>query len=87
MIVVGILEIWLLGSWLRYLISKGVWSKFLYIIIIIISEVERNSNYNSKLKFQFCAMCSKLFKLFILKEFYFLILESNMRPHHKYSSK
>ena len=91
MIVVGILEIWLLGSWLRYLISKGVWSKFLYIIIIIIiiiiSEVERNLNYNSKLKFRFCAMCSKLFKLFILKEFYFLILESNMRPHHKYSSK
>ena len=26
-------------------------------------------------------------KLFILKEFYFLILESNMGPHHKYSSK
>ena len=29
-------------------------------------------------------MCSKLF---ILKEFYFLILESNVEPHHKYSSK
>ena len=26
-------------------------------------------------------------KLFILKEFYFLILESNMGPHYKYSSK
>ena len=26
-------------------------------------------------------------KLFILKEFYFLILESNVVPHHKYSSK
>ena len=26
-------------------------------------------------------------KLFILKEFYFLILESNMGPHHKFSSK
>ena len=24
-------------------------------------------------------------KLFILKEFYFLILESNVRSHHKYS--
>ena len=44
----------------------------------------RDSNLNSKLEFQFCAMCSKLF---ILKEFYFLILESNMGPHYKYSSK
>ena len=26
-------------------------------------------------------------KLFIPKEFYFLILESNVGPHHKYSSK
>ena len=26
-------------------------------------------------------------KLFILKEFYFLILESNVGPHNKYSSK
>ena len=26
-------------------------------------------------------------KLFILKEFYFLILESNVGPYHKYSSK
>ena len=26
-------------------------------------------------------------KLFILKELYFLILESNVGPHHKYSSK
>ena len=26
-------------------------------------------------------------KLFILKEFYFLILESNVGPHHKFSSK
>ena len=26
-------------------------------------------------------------KLFIFKEFYFLILESNVGPHHKYSSK
>ena len=26
-------------------------------------------------------------KLFILKEFYFLILELNVGPHHKYSSK
>ena len=90
MIVVGILEIWLLGSWLRYLISKGVWSKLLYIIIIIISEVERNSNYNFKLKFQFCAMCSKLF---IFKEFYFLILESiwdhiiNIHPNKLLNTK
>ena len=38
----------------------------------------------SKLEFQFCVMCPKLF---ILEEFYFLILESNVRPHHKYSSK
>ena len=29
-------------------------------------------------------MCSKLF---ILKEFYFLILELNVGPHHKYSSE
>ena len=29
-------------------------------------------------------MCSKLF---ILKEFYFLILESNVGPHYKYLSK
>ena len=29
-------------------------------------------------------MCSKLF---ILKEFYFLILESNVGPYYKYSSK
>ena len=26
-------------------------------------------------------------KLFIFKEFYILILESNVGPHHKYSSK
>ena len=26
-------------------------------------------------------------KLFIFKEFYFLILESNVGSHHKYSSK
>ena len=26
-------------------------------------------------------------KLFILKEFYFLILKSNVRPHHKYTYK
>jgi len=26
-------------------------------------------------------------KLFILKKFYFLMLESNVRPLHKYSSK
>ena len=26
-------------------------------------------------------------KLFILKDFYFLIVKSNVRPHHKYSSK
>ena len=26
-------------------------------------------------------------KLFILKEFYFLILESNVEPHHKYLFK
>ena len=45
------------------------------IYIYIIGEVERSLNYNSKLEFQFCAMCNKLF---ILKEFYFLILESNM---------
>ena len=57
----------------------------LYIYIYkIISETERNLNYNFKLEFQFCAMCPKLF---IFKEFYILILESNVRPHHKYSSK
>ena len=48
------------------------------IIIIIIGEVKRNSNQNSKLEFQFCAMCPKLF---IFKDFYFLILESNVGPH------
>ena len=41
-------------------------------LVIIIGEIERNSNQNSKLEFQFCVMCPKLF---ILKEFYFLILE------------
>ena len=57
---------------------------YIYIYYIIIGEIEKNSNLNSKLEFQFYAMC---LKLFILKEFYFLILESNMRPHYKYSSK
>ena len=58
---------------------------YIYIYIYkIISETERNLNYNSKLEFQFCAMCPKLF---IFKEFYILILESNVGPHHKYSSK
>ena len=37
-----------------------------------------------QIRFQFCTMCPKLF---ILKEFYFLILESNVGLHHKYSSK
>ena len=36
------------------------------------------------LEFQFCTICPKLF---ILKEFYFLILESNVIPHYKYLSK
>ena len=53
-------------------------------IYIIIGKVKRNSNKNSKLEFQFCTICPKLF---ILKEFYFLILESNMGLHHKYSFK
>ena len=53
-------------------------------IYIIIGETERNLNYNFKLEFQFCVMCPKLF---ILKEFYFLILKSNMGLHYKYSSK
>ena len=66
---------------------------YIYIYIIIdeaernsnyIGEIERNSNYNSKLEFQFNAMCHKLF---IFNEFYFLILESNVGPHHKYLSK
>ena len=51
---------------------------------IIIGEAERKSNQNSKLEFKFCVMCPKLFNL---KDFYFLILESNVRSHHKYSSK
>ena len=38
-------------------------------IYIIIGETKKNSNYNSKLEFQFYAMCPKLF---IFKEFYFL---------------
>ena len=54
------------------------------LVYIIIGKVERNSNYNFKLEFQFCTMCPKLF---ILKELYFLILESNLGLHHKYSSK
>ena len=55
-------------------------------IYIIIGKVKRNSNYNTKLEFEydFCAVCPKLF---IFKEIYFLILKSNVRPHHKYSSK
>ena len=58
---------------------------YIYIYIyIIIGKVKRNSYYISKLKFQFCIIYPKLF---ILKEFYFLILESNVGPHHKYSSK
>jgi len=67
--------------------DRPVWSGFqkndIYIYIYIIGEIEKNSNYNFKLKFQFCVMC---IKLFIIKEFYFLILESNVRPHYKYSS-
>ena len=51
---------------------------------MIIGETEEDSNSNFKLEFQFCAIC---LKLFILKEFYFSILESNVGPHHKYSSK
>ena len=51
---------------------------------VIIGEVERNSNYNSKLESQFCITCHKLFTL---KEFYFLILELNVELHHNYSSK
>ena len=54
------------------------------LVYIIIGKVERNSNYNFKLEFKFCAICPKLF---ILKDFYFLILKSNVGPHHKYSSK
>ena len=57
---------------------------YIYIYIYIIGEIERNLNYNFKLEFQFCVMYPILF---ILKEFYFLILESNVRSHHKYSSK
>ena len=51
---------------------------FSYILLSI-------SNQNSKLEFQFCVMYCP--KLYIHKEFYFLILESNMGSYHKYSSK
>ena len=80
-------------SILSYYFTTHPTSRFLFlhtthiiiiIIIIIIGEIERNSNQNSTLEFQFFAMCPKLF---ILKEFYFLILESNMGSHHKYSFK
>ena len=54
------------------------------IYVIIIEEAERNLNKNFKLEFQFCVMYPILF---ILKEFYFLILESHVGPHHKYLSK
>ena len=77
-----ILYLWAL-FFLVELKTIQVYKPYIYIYKII-GKVERNSNWNSKLEFQFCAMCPKLF---ILKEFCFLILESNMRPHHKYSSK
>ena len=57
---------------------------YIYICMYIIDEAERKLNQNFKLEFQFCTTCPKLF---ILKEFYFLILESNVGPHHKYLSK
>ena len=44
-------------------------SIYIYIYIYIIGETKKNSIYNSKLEFQFYAMCPKLF---IFKEFYFL---------------
>ena len=59
-------------------------SKPKLVLTTIICETERNLDYNSKLGFQFCAMFPKLF---ILKEFCFLILESNVEQYHKYSSK
>ena len=59
--------------------KKSLLIIYIYIYInIIISKTERNSNYYSKLEFQFCVIYPKLF---ILKEFYFLILESNVRSH------
>ena len=57
---------------------------YIYIYIYKIGETERNSNYYFKLEFQFYVMCPKLF---IFKEFYFLILKSNVGSHRKYSSK
>ena len=65
-------------------VYTGLYTSLYIYIYIIIGETEKNSNYNSKLEFQSCAM---YLKLFILKVFYFLILESNVGPHHKYSSK
>ena len=50
----------------------------------VMSDDKKKIQIAPKLKFQFCAMCPKLF---ILKEFYFLLLELNVRPHHKYSFK
>ena len=58
--------------------------KFNKSINIIIGKTKRNSNENSKLEFQFCTMCPKYL---FLKSFIFLILESNVGPRYKYSSK
>ena len=74
----------ILFLWIVHFLIVYIYIIIIIIIIIIISETERNLNYNFKLEFQFCAMCPKLF---IFKEFYILILESNVGPHHKYSSK
>ena len=61
-----------------------MWNHIINIhLYIIIGETEKNSNQNFKLEFKFYTIYPKLF---ILKQFY-LILKSNMEPHHKYSHK
>ena len=42
------------------------------------------NKYYLNLKSKLLHLCPKLFTI---KEFYFLILKSNVEPHHKYSSK
>ena len=58
---------------------------YIYIYVIYINRLNLEKiQLNFTIEVEFCIICPKLF---IFREFYFLIFELNIRSHHKYLSK
>ena len=65
-------------------LAFGFNSVYLYIYIYILYWNWEKIKLEFQIRISILRMCTKLF---ILKEFYFLILELNVGSHHKYSYK